>query len=105
VEYGIRAKKAGFALNWAPGALVHRAGCDTSSLTPFLDITDDPELSPEDDVKFIRARFYLLRKAHPIALVFMLIALPFSWRTLRTRRGRRRLVMRAAFEGAQGKMK
>jgi len=40
-----------------------------------------------------------------VALVFMLIALPFSWRTLRTRRGRRRLVMRAAFEGAQGKMK
>jgi hypothetical protein len=56
-------------------------------------------------VKFIRARFYLLRKAHPVALVFMLMALPFSWRTLRSRRGRRRLVMRAAFEGAQGKMK
>ena len=105
VEYGIRAKKAGFALNWAPGALVHRAGCDASSLTPFLDITDDPELSPEDDVKFIRARFYLLRKAHPVALIFMLIALPFSWRTLRSRRGRRRIVMRAALEGAKGKMK
>jgi GT2 family glycosyltransferase len=105
VEYGIRARKAGYALNWAPGAIVRRMDCSTASLTPFLDITDDPELSPEDDVKFIRARFYLLRKAHPVALFFVLIALPFSWRTLRNRRGRRRLVMRAAIEGTQGKMK
>lgn len=104
VEYGLRARQAGYALNWAPGALVRRMSCSAANLTPFLSVTDDPELSPQDDEKFIRARFYLLRKAHPIALFFMLLALPFSWRTLRTRKGRRRLVLNAAWEGAMGRM-
>jgi len=104
VEYGIRARNAGYALNWAPGALVRRMDRSTAGLTPFLSITDDPELTPKDDVDFIRARFYLLRRAHPFALPFMLMALPFSWRTFRSRRGRFFMVMRAALDGAAGRM-
>ncbi len=104
VEYGIRARNAGYALNWAPGAIVRRMDCSTSALTPFLFVTDDPELSPKDDMNFIRARFFLLRRAHPFALPFMLLALPFSWRTFRSRRGRFFMVMRAALDGAAGRM-
>lgn len=105
VEYGLRARKAGYALNWAPGALVRRMDCSTAGLTPFLSVTDDPELSPKDDMNFIRARFYLLRRAHPFALPFMLLALPFSWRTFRSRKGRFFMVMRAALDGAAGRMR
>ena len=105
VEYGLRARKAGYALNWAPGALVRRMDCSTAGLTPFLSVTDDPELAPRDDMNFIRARFYLLRRAHPFALPFMLLALPFSWRTFRSRRGRFFMVMRAALDGAAGRMR
>ena len=105
VEYGLRARKAGYGLNWAPGAMVRRMDCSTAGLTPFLSVTDDPELDPRDDMNFIRARFYLLRRAHPFALPFMLLALPFSWRTFRSRRGRFFMVMRAALDGAAGRMR
>ena len=56
-------------------------------------------------MNFIRARFYLLRRAHPFALPFMLLMLPFSWRTFRSRRGRFFMVLRAALDGAAGRMK
>ena len=104
VEYGLRARRNGFALNWAPGAIVRRMGCSTANLTPFLSVTDDPELTPKDDMEFIRARFFLLKREHPVATPFMLALLPFSWRTFRTRRGRFFMVMRAARDGAAGRV-
>lgn len=104
VEYGLRARRAGYALNWAPGAIVRRMSCSTAGLTPFLSVTDDPELNPGDDQAFIRARFYLLRRERPLAALLMLLALPFSWHTFRSRRGRFRMVMRAALDGAAGKL-
>ncbi len=104
VEYGLRARKAGFALNWAPGAIVRRMDCSTANLTPFLSLTDDPELAPKDDMEFIRARFFLLKREHPIATPFLIAALPFSWRTFRTRRGRFFKVMQAALDGAAGRV-
>ncbi|MBR4423775.1 MAG: glycosyltransferase family 2 protein [Mailhella sp.] len=104
VEYGLRARRSGFALNWAPGAIVRRMGCSTANLTPFLSVTDDPELAPKDDMEFIRARFFLLKREHPVAMPFLLALLPFSWRTFRTRRGRFFMVMRAACDGAAGRV-
>ncbi len=104
VEYGLRARRAGYALNWAPGAIVRRMSCSTEGLTPFLSVTDDPELAPKEDQAFIRARFYLLRRERPLTTFLMLLALPFSWHTFRSRRGRFFMVMRAALDGATGKL-
>ncbi|MCQ2445016.1 MAG: glycosyltransferase [Mailhella sp.] len=104
VEYGLRARRSGFALNWAPGAIVRRMSRSSEGLTPFLSIVDDPELSPEEDAEFIRARFYLLRRERPFILPFVLLSLPFSWRTFRSRRGRFGMVLRAALDGACGRI-
>ena len=104
VEYGLRARRAGYALNWAPGAIVRRMSCSAAGLTPFLSVTDDPEMDPQDDQAFIRARFYLLRRERPLAALLMLLALPFSWRTFRSRKGRFFMVLRAAMAGAAGKL-
>ena len=62
VEYGLRARKAGFRLNWAPGALVRHKAPNIGALTPVLAVTDEPDLPPVADYLYVRNRFFLLRR-------------------------------------------
>jgi GT2 family glycosyltransferase len=107
VEYSLRARKAGFRLTWAPGALVrHRAPHQAAGLTPILGVTEEPDLPRAKDYLYIRNRFFLLRRERPWALPVALVSLPFllSGRLFRGRKKRARLVCRAAWDGASGRM-
>lgn len=105
VEYGLRARKAGFSLNWAPGALVRHKAPNTSILTPVLAVTEEPDLPADADYFYVRNRFFLLRRERPWALPFALVALPLplSRRMFRGHKDRLRLVIRAAWDGARAK--
>jgi len=106
VEYGLRARRAGFALDWAPGAVVRHKSPNTGDLTPVLAVTEEPDLSPQADYLSIRNRFFLLRKERPWAVPLALITLPLplSWRMFRGQKDRLRLVIRAALDGVRGRM-
>lgn len=106
VEYGLRARRAGFSLNWAPGALVRHKAPNTSVLTPVLAVTEEPDLPPSADYLYVRNRFFLLRRERPWALPFAMIALPLplSRRMFRGQKDRLRLVVRAAMDGARSRM-
>ena len=105
VEYSLRAKNAGFALNWAPGAVVRHVSPCSGKLTPIRDYKEDPELSENADYHFIRNRFYLLRKEKAYALPFALATLPatISSRFFRGQKDRIRLIFHAARDGIRGK--
>lgn len=106
VEYGLRALKAGFRLNWAPGALVRHKAPNTGALTPMLAVTEEPDLPPVADYLYVRNRFYLLRRERAWALPFALVALPLplSRRMFRGQKDRLRLVARAARDGVRSRM-
>lgn len=78
VEYGLRAKEAGFVLNWAPGSVVSHKSPHSADLTPVMALKDTPELSPYADYLYTRNRFYLLRRERPSGIVFALFGLVFS---------------------------
>lgn len=67
VEYGLRARRAGWSINWAPGALVRHHAPNADKLTPVLAFTEDPDLNREADYNMLRNRFYLLRRYAPSA--------------------------------------
>ena len=106
VEYGLRARKAGFRLNWAPGALVRHRAPNTGALTPMLAVTEEPDLPPVADYLYVRNRFFLLRRERARALPFALVALPLplSRRMFRGQKDRLRLVIRAAWDGVRSCM-
>lgn len=106
VDYSLRAKKAGFALNWAPGAVVQHNTVASDCLTPMLAVREEPKLSPASDYMNIRNRFYLLRKYRPWALPLAMVTmpLPLSWRMFRGQKERLRMVLQAAWHGARGRM-
>jgi GT2 family glycosyltransferase len=106
VEYSLRARKAGFRLTWAPGALVRHKAPHQARLTPILAVTDEPDLPKGLDYLFIRNRFFLLRRERPLALPVAMLSLPFllSGRMFRGRKKRLRLVCRAAWDGVTGRM-
>ncbi len=106
VEYSLRARKAGFALNWAPGALVRHQSPHAAELAPVLSMDEEPELSETADYYYVRNRFFLLRRERPWMLPLAMIALPLplSWRLFRGQKDRLRLVIKAAFDGARGRM-
>lgn len=106
VEYGLRAKKAGFALNWAPGARVLHYAPNAVQLTPLLNITDDPELSAERDYFYIRNRFYIMRKENSftIFLSFIFIFTLFFSRKFKGYKGRIKPICQAVFDGINNKL-
>ena len=106
VEYGLRAKRAGWRINWAPGALVRHRAPHADKLTPVLAFTEDPDLSREADYTMLRNRFYLLRKYAPSGLVPAFAGLPFvlGTRFCRNQKQRLRLLLRAARDGATRRM-
>lgn len=106
VEYGLRAKRAGWNINWAPGALVCHHAPNADKLTPVLAFTEDPDLSREADYTLLRNRFYLLRKYAPAGLLFAFAGLPFvlGTRFCRNQKRRLRLLLRAARDGMAQRM-
>lgn len=106
VEYGLRARRAGFRLNWAPGAVVRHKAPNTGALTPVLALTEEPDLPPVADYLSVRNRFFLLRRERARALPFALVALPLplSRRMFRGQKDRLRLVVRAAWDGVRSRM-
>lgn len=106
VEFSLRARKAGFRLNWAPGALVRHKAPGAVGLTPMLAVIEEPNLPRLADYLRVRNRFFLLRRERPWALPFALVALPLplSLRLFRGQKDRLRLVARAAWAGARSRM-
>lgn len=106
VEYGLRAKKSGWNINWAPGALVRHHAPNADKLTPVLAFTENPELSREADYTTLRNRFYLLRKYSPFGLISAFALLPFVlWsRFCKNQKQRLRLLLHAAYAGSSMRM-
>lgn len=106
VEYGLRARRSGWNINWAPGALVRHRAPNADKLTPVLAFTEDPDLNREADYTMLRNRFYLLRKYAPSGLVPAFARLPFvlGTRFCRNQKQRLRLLIRAALDGATQRM-
>lgn len=101
VEYGLRAKKAGFALNWAPGARVFHYAPNAEQLTPLLNLTEEPELTPDIDYLYIRNRFFLMRKENPFAALTAVFFIPLllTSRSFKGQKGRFKLTVNAVFDG------
>ncbi len=78
VDYGLRAKKAGFTLNWAPGSIVKHLSPHSETFTPILNLVEAPELNQPTSYYYIRNRFYLLRRENPWGLCTAFISLFFS---------------------------
>lgn len=106
VEYGLRARRAGWSINWAPGALVRHHAPNADKLTPVLAFTEDPDLNREADYTMLRNRFYLLRRYAPFSLPAAFAALPFMLGTRFCRNQKRRLTLliRAARDGVTLRM-
>ncbi len=106
VEYGLRAKKAGFALNWAPGARVNHYAPNAVQLTPVLNVMDDPELSAEREYFYIRNRFYIMRKENSwtILLSFVFIFTLFFSKKFKGYKGRIKPLCQAIFDGINKKL-
>lgn len=106
VEYGLRAKKAGFALNWAPGAKVYHRAPNAEQLTPLLNLTEEPELSADIDYLYMRNRFYLMRLhsvwAYPLGLFFIPVLL--ASRNFKGQKGRLKLIVNAVMDGLNKKL-
>lgn len=106
VEYGLRAKKAGFLLTWAPGARVYHYAPNAEQLTPVLDFTEEPELTPDVDYLYMRNRFYLLRKQSILAYFLGMVYIPllFVSRNFKGQKGRLGLIVNAVMDGLNKKM-
>ncbi len=78
VDYGLRAKKAGFVINWSPGSIVKHFSPHSETLTPILNLVEEPDLNQFYTYFYIRNRFYLLRREYPCGLATAFIALFFS---------------------------
>ncbi len=78
VDYGLRAKKAGFKLNWAPGSIVKHISPHAETFTPILNLVEAPKLTTLISYFYIRNRFYLLRRENPLGLFTAFISLFFS---------------------------
>lgn len=106
VEYGLRAKKAGFALNWAPGAKVYHYAPNGEQLTPLLNLTEEPELAADIDYLYIRNRFFLMRKETLCGYFLGLFFIPVLYvsRTFKGQKGRLKLIVNAVMDGLNKKM-
>lgn len=106
VEYGLRAKKAGFSLTWAPGARVYHYAPNAEQLTPLLDFTEEPELTPDVDYLYMRNRFYLLRKENIFAYFIGIFFIPLLLlsRNFKGQKGRLKLIINAVMDGLNKKM-
>lgn len=106
VEYGLRAKKAGFALNWAPGAKVYHHAPNAEQLTPLLNLTEEPELTADSDYLYMRNRFYLMRLhgmwAYFMGMIFIPVLL--ASRNFKGQKGRLKLIINAVTDGLSKKM-
>ncbi len=105
VEFSIRAKKAGFRLNWAPGAIIKHIGPVPGRATPvrtFNQMTvNEKELPQLADYYNIRNRFYLLKTLHPYTFFLSLLTLPLplSIRWFKGQKSRFNNVLKAAYDG------
>lgn len=106
VEYGLRAKKAGFALTWAPGARVYHYAPHEEQLTPVLNFTEEPELAPDADYLYMRNRFYLLKKENAFAWLIGIFCIPLLLlsRNFKGQKGRLKLIVNAVTDGLKKKM-
>lgn len=106
VEYGLRAKKAGFSLTWAPGARVYHHAPHAEQLTPVLNFTEEPELTPDVDYLYMRNRFYLLRKENAFAYFLGILFIPLLLlsRNFKGQKGRLKLIINAVMDGLKKKM-
>lgn len=106
VEYGLRAKKAGFSLNWAPGARVYHHAPNAEQLTPLLNLTEEPELAADVDYLYMRNRFYLLRKQSVLSYFLGIVYIPllFVSRNFKGQKGRLGLIVNAVMDGLNEKM-
>ncbi len=105
VEFSIRAKQAGFNLNWAPGAVVRHIGPVPGRAAPVRtlnpSITESEELPQTADYYNIRNRFYLLKKFQPRSFFFALYTLPLilSTRWFKGQKSRFNNVLKAVSDG------
>lgn len=106
IEYGLRAKKAGFSLTWAPGARVYHYAPHAEQLTPVLNFTEEPELTPDVDYLYMRNRFYLLRKENAFAYFLGILFIPLLLlsRNFKGQKGRLKLIINAVMDGLKRKM-
>ena len=102
----VRAKRSGFSLNWAPGAVVRHVSPSSGKLTPIRALKEDPELNEDADYNYIRNRFTLLKRERPFAIPFALATLPvtISSRFFRGQQDRIKLIFHAAGDGIRGKV-
>lgn len=106
VDYGLRAKKAGFTLDWATGSIVKHHAPHSRALTPVLSLTEEPELTAGIHYFYIRNRFYLLRRENPWAIFFALLTLPISssHKLYKGQKGLFKIIIRAVLDGINRKM-
>ncbi len=105
VDFSLRATKAGFRLNWAPGALVTHIGQTPGKAAPVRSFNqlplEDRELPQRSDYYNIRNRFYLIKRLNPKTYFLALITLivPLSVRWFKGKKSRFYNVIKAASDG------
>lgn len=103
IEFSIRATKAGFKLNWAPGAIITHIGLAPGRATPVraFNHINEKILPQLEDYYNIRNRFYLLKKLHPFSYILSLLTLPIplSIRWFKGHKSRFNTVIKAALDG------
>lgn len=104
-EFGMRARKAGYALAWAPGSIVfHKEGGTTGAKSQNAE--NPVQRSALMDYLSLRNRMYLVRKAYPVFLPFAVLSYA-GVAMSRLRRGQIRripLVFRALRDGLRRRM-
>ncbi len=105
VEFSLRASKAGYRLNWAPGAMVTHIGPIPGRATPVRSFNqlsiNDYELPQLADYYNIRNRIYLLKQLHPYTFFLSLLTLPIplSIRWFKGHKSRFNNVIKAVKDG------
>lgn len=105
VEWGIRLRRAGFDLGYAPGSVVHHKEGGSTGATSSRE-GGVPVRGRFIDYLTLRNRVWLMRSAYPFALP-LILASYFGVAVNRCRRGqadRLGLVARAAWHGLTGRM-
>lgn len=104
-EYGLRAKRAGYALAWASGSIVrHKEGGATGAATQTA--SRDFQRPESVDYLSLRNRIWLMRNYFPLALPVAIAGyLGVACNRIRRGQGNRlRLVFRALRDGLAGRM-
>ncbi len=106
IDYGLRAKKAGFQLVWAPGAIVLHHAPHSEIYTPVLNWA---ERTVNDNILYftVRNRFYMLRREKPMMLCLAFPSLFFSGLFsvfLKRQKNALSLRLKAAMDGILKKM-